>query len=52
MTSERSDSDNYLSFFKEEVKSFIQERNWGQYHTPKNLAQALSVETAELLEIF
>ena len=31
---------------------FADERNWKQYHTPKNLAAALSVECSELLEIF
>ena len=31
---------------------FAQERNWKQYHTPKNLAMALAVECSELLEIF
>lgn len=34
------------------VKIFAQERNWEQYHTPKNLAMALTVECSELLEIF
>jgi NTP pyrophosphatase (non-canonical NTP hydrolase) len=31
---------------------FAQERDWGQFHSPKNLAMALSVEVAELVEIF
>ncbi|MBZ2407341.1 nucleotide pyrophosphohydrolase [Streptomyces albidoflavus] len=31
---------------------FAAARKWGQYHTPKNLAAALSVEASELLEIF
>ncbi len=31
---------------------FAKERNWLSYHSPKNLAMALSVETAELTEIF
>ena len=31
---------------------FARERNWKQYHTPKNLAMALAVECSELLEIF
>ena len=35
-----------------DLRIFARERNWGQYHSPKNLAMALSVETAELLEIF
>ncbi len=34
------------------ISEFITKRNWQQFHTPKNLAMALSVETAELLEIF
>ena len=32
--------------------AFATAREWGQYHTPKNLAAALSVEASELLEIF
>ncbi|WP_419176092.1 nucleotide pyrophosphohydrolase [Desulfosediminicola sp.] len=35
-----------------EIKEFIQQRDWQKYHSPKNLAMALSVETAELLEIY
>ena len=35
-----------------EVTLFIQERDWDQFHSIKNLCMALSVETSELLEIF
>lgn len=35
-----------------EIKEFIEERDWQRFHSPKNLAMALSVETAELMEIF
>jgi len=35
-----------------ELHNFAKERNWLEYHSPKNLAMALSVETAELTEIF
>ncbi|MCU7497557.1 MAG: nucleotide pyrophosphohydrolase [Ignavibacteria bacterium] len=31
---------------------FREERDWSQFHSPKNLAMALSVEVSELLEIF
>lgn len=31
---------------------FAAARDWGRFHTPKNLAAALSVEASELLEIF
>ena len=34
------------------VRQFVEERDWDQFHTPKNLASALSVEAAELLEHF
>lgn len=33
-------------------REFARERDWDQFHTPKNLASALSVEAAELLEHF
>ena len=34
------------------LAEFAAARDWGQYHTPKNLVAALSVEASELLEIF
>lgn len=34
------------------LREFAEERDWGQFHSPKNLAMALTVETAELLEEF
>ena len=36
----------------ESLRTFAKERDWGQFHAPKNLACALSVEAAELLEHF
>ncbi|MEU9093479.1 nucleotide pyrophosphohydrolase [Streptomyces sp. NPDC087901] len=37
---------------QQRLAAFAAARDWGQYHTPKNLASALSVEAAELVEIF
>ena len=34
------------------LRSFAAEREWDQFHTPKNLATSISVEAAELLELF
>ncbi len=34
------------------IGAFITERDWEQYHSPKNLAMALSVEVAEIVEYF
>jgi dCTP diphosphatase len=34
------------------VEKFVHERKWEPYHQPKNLAASISIEAAELLEIF
>ena len=34
------------------INSFVEERDWAQFHTPKNLAMAMIVEAAELVEHF
>ena len=34
------------------VKQFNRERDWEKFHTPKNLAMALTIEASELAEIF
>ena len=36
----------------ERLRRFRDERNWSQFHTPKDLAISVSVEAAELLELF
>jgi NTP pyrophosphatase (non-canonical NTP hydrolase) len=41
-----------LNELRDELRTFSAERDWDQFHTPKNLASALSVEAAELLEPF
>lgn len=38
-----------LSAVLQELRSFVAERDWGQFHDPKNLAMALASETGELL---
>ena len=35
-----------------QLREFARERDWEQFHSPKNLAMALSVEVAEIVEIF
>ena len=34
------------------LKRFADERDWEQFHTPKNLATSITIEAAELLELF
>lgn len=41
-----------LEKLKDKLRQFAEERDWDQYHSPKNLAMALSVEVSELLEHF
>lgn len=41
-----------MQALKTKLREFAQERDWEQYHSPKNLAMALSVEVAELVEHF
>ena len=36
----------------EQLQKFATERDWDQFHTPKNIATSISVESAELLELF
>lgn len=41
-----------LDTLRERIRAFAEARAWERYHTPKNLAIALAVEAAELLEPF
>lgn len=43
---------NELDTLRLQLRSFAAERDWDQFHSPKNLAAALAVEAAELLEKF
>ena len=44
--------DTTIAELRELVAKFVQERDWEQYHTPKALSTAISIESAELLENF
>ncbi len=41
-----------LEEIKLKVRHFADQRDWNQFHSPKNLVMALGVEAAELSEIF
>ena len=41
-----------METLKREIRDFAQAREWERYHTPKNLAMAMIVEAAELVEQF
>ncbi len=41
-----------LQILRDKLRTFAAERDWEQFHTPKNLSMALMVEAAELIEHF
>ena len=47
-----SDKQTTLNEIKELIDSFADERDWQQFHSPKNLSMSISIEAAELMEIF
>jgi len=47
-----ADSKTTVSQLKERVLAFARERDWEQFHAPKNLSMALAAEAAELMEHF
>ncbi len=49
--SEKTSNDT-LKKLKSDLRNFADERDWEQFHSPKNLSMALSVEVGEILECF
>jgi NTP pyrophosphatase (non-canonical NTP hydrolase) len=47
-----SDSSTTISELRELVRRFVEERDWRQFHSPKNLSMSLAIEAAELMEHF
>jgi dCTP diphosphatase len=46
------DSTTTVAELRESMARFVAEREWGQFHSPKNLAMALAAEAAEVMEHF
>lgn len=47
-----NDADTTLSTLKDCMAAFVRERDWEQFHAPKNLAMSIAIEAAELMERF
>lgn len=47
-----SDDRISVASLRELVRRFVEERDWRQFHSPKNLSMSLAIETAELMEHF
>ena len=46
------DIETTVADLKEEVEQFVSERDWAQFHSPKNLSMALAIEASELMDLF
>jgi dCTP diphosphatase len=47
-----SDSQTSLQDLKQRMAAFVRERDWEQFHTPKNISMSIAIEAAELMEHF
>ncbi len=47
-----SDRNTTIHELKERMARFVRERDWEQFHTPKNLSMSIAIEAAELMEHF
>lgn len=47
-----SDSDTTVAELRQLIADFVAERDWSQFHSPKNVSMALAIEAAELMEHF
>ncbi len=49
---QNNDNSITVEGLKQKVEKFIKDREWKMFHTPRNLAESICIESAELLEIF
>ncbi len=47
-----SDSNTTIAELRQLIADFVAERDWSQFHSPKNVSMALAIEAAELMEHF
>ena len=47
-----SDVTTTIDTLKKQVKKFVEDREWQQFHNPKNLSMALASEAAEVMDLF
>lgn len=52
MTTRMNDDQTRVAEIKKRVLAFARERDWEQFHSPKNLSMAIAAEAAELMEHF
>ncbi len=47
-----SDLNTSVEDLKDDMRQFVAERDWRQFHSPKNLSMSIAIEAAELMEHF
>jgi NTP pyrophosphatase (non-canonical NTP hydrolase) len=47
-----TDSNTTVAALRQIIADFVAERDWSQFHSPKNVSMALAIEAAELMEHF
>jgi NTP pyrophosphatase (non-canonical NTP hydrolase) len=48
----KNDADTTVAELRQLIADFVAERDWSQFHSPKNVSMALAIEAAELMEHF
>jgi NTP pyrophosphatase (non-canonical NTP hydrolase) len=47
-----NDSSTTVADLRQLVRTFVEERDWDKFHSPKNISMAIAIEVAELMEHF
>ena len=47
-----TDAETTILHLRERIEMFVHERDWAQFHNPKDLAAAIAIEAGELMELF
>ncbi len=47
-----TDQTTNIQQLKDKIAKFVADRNWKQFHNPKNLSMSIAIEASELMEIF
>src|SRR5579864_3652957 len=47
-----TDADTSIRAMRDNIEAFVEQREWAQFHNAKDLAAAIAIEAAELMELF
>ena len=52
MMEKKKETKTQFELLKETMDTFLEERNWKPFHSPKNVVMSIAIEAAELMELF